>query len=68
MFMAASAALCFASFLLVPSPEIRLKRKLGYAVKIQSFHNTDDGAIVCVYPMLINIYMLIELYPMEKNQ
>lgn len=27
MFMAASAALCFASFLLVPSPELRLKKK-----------------------------------------
>lgn len=33
MFMAASAALCFASFLLVPSPEVRLKKKTLYAVK-----------------------------------
>lgn len=44
MLMAASAALCFASFLLVPSPELKMGKERSQSVKRYELHSCRHSA------------------------
>lgn len=65
MFMAASAALCFASFLLVPSPELRLRKKCLYVLwkceacrDIWIIQRSHYSSSIHTYTKVIHIYTM----------